>query len=122
MPAAELYRAMEKAILVLSGKQAGDEDKVLRNFYDALRANKRYGKLIIEHEFSFETLRNIALRLRDVGLTWEKAYYMPIQIFSRVKPLRYVLDHSDELLEKKGHAAFLGAYNTLRGFFLQVLG
>ena len=117
-----LSKAMEQAILVLSHKKPGNADVVYRNLYTALAASKRLGTMVSDNNLTQKELMDISRRLLNAGLCWEKHIFMPVQIFCRMKPLRYVLENKEILLGMHGQEVFFNAYNHLKMFFINFLG
>ena len=119
---ASFHKAQERAILVFSGKAEGDRKAVVQDLYDALSKTQPHAKYLRDSDMTAEDMYAIADHMREMGLTWEKAYYIPIQCFCVEKPLRYVSQHKQETMGNKGREAFSEAYNHLKGCFLQFLG
>ncbi len=117
-----VIKAQEKAILVFSGKETGDKKAVIQALYDALCTKQPYAKYLQNSDMTWEDMYTIAEYMRGIGLNWEKAFYMPIQPFCKVKSLRYILAHKQEAMGCKGREAFFGVYWYLRSCFVQFLG
>ena len=93
--------------------------KAISDLYDALCKTPAYAKAILESGMTANEMYDIAERLRLYG--WAQVYYMPIVSFCKVKPLRFLLAHRQELLGNMGHDAFSGAYYRLTRFFISPL-
>lgn len=121
-PTPSVHQAQEAAILVLSRKRDGDETSVYNDLYNALAASGKLGKLLSEYGLTRQEMEDISRHLLDNGLCWEKHIFMPVQIFCRARPLRYVLEHKEDLTGKRGQEAFAETYRHLRNYFLLPLG
>ncbi len=117
-----VFKVEQKAILVFSGKETGDKKAVTQALYDALCTKQPYAKYLQNSDMTWEDMYAIAEHMRGIGLTWEKAYYMPIQSFCRVKSLKYILAHKEESLGNKGTEEFLKLYVYLKSCFIKAFG
>ncbi len=117
----KLGRALEEANAILLCRQDGDEEVAYRNFYNALLDTSPHGKLIQENEFTLEEMIEISQNLRKAGYGIEVYFYLPVFAFYRLKTLKYILKHREELRKQKGREAFNEAAMGLKQAFAKMV-
>ena len=113
--------AQNRAIEVFSAKASGDKQAVIQDLYDALLRKRRYAKHLQNSDLTWEDMFKIAENIHKIGVGWDKAFYMPIQPFCRVKSLKYIIAHKKEASGDMGTDVFLHTLAELKTFFPQIL-
>lgn len=112
-----LNKSIDDASLLFLHQKNGDEEVAYRNFYAALCDTSPHGELIRDAGLSLEELMEISRNLRSFGFGLEKVFYLPIYAFYRLKALKYILEHREELRKLKGHEVFMDTALGLKKYF-----
>ena len=116
----KLDRALEELNAILLCRKDGDEEVAYRNFYTGLCNTSPHGKLMQDNEFSLEEMMEISQNLRKAGYGLEVYFYLPVFAFYRLKTLKYILKHRDELRKQRGREAFNEAALGLKQVFAKM--